>query len=349
MSLLSVLIGACGARTELGRPELCPTDGDERSCKNACGVGTQSCEAGVWSSCLVPERSEACSNDCGPGQRACVDGVWGQCEVLPVERACNTECGAGVERCMNGDWQECDVPDVTRPCSSVCGSGNETCRFGKWGRCDAPLPKPPQLKAKIRDFSPKTHPDFEGSFASGLDAGIVQQVLGMDDTPVYASATTTKSTSGAVRFFQWFHDDPTVNMTKDLDLPLVPSDDVPGQFAYQDLEFFPIENELLGNEGRAHNFHFTLAASTTFEYRGGEVFAFEGDDDMWVFVNRHLAIDLGGLHNSLSAEVSLDSVAAPFGLQKGGVYPLHFFFAERHTIASHFTVRTTIAEPGSCD
>jgi fibro-slime domain-containing protein len=79
------------------------------------------------------------------------------------------------------------------------------------------------------------------------------------------------------------------------------------------------------------------------------VFSFNGDDDMWVFINRQLAIDLGGLHNSLSASVELDGIATSFGLQVGTVYPLHFFFAERHTIASNFSIRTTIAEPGSCE
>ena len=70
---------------------------------------------------------------------------------------------------------------------------------------------------------------------------------------------------------------------------------------------------------------------------------------MWVFINRQLAIDLGGTHSRLSAEVALDDFAARGGLARGGIYPLHFFFAERHTVESHFTLRTSIAEPGSCN
>jgi fibro-slime domain-containing protein len=298
---------------------------------------------------VVPLATRGCSDICGAGQQTCQDGVWGTCEVAPVERACATECGAGVERCVDADWSECDVPEVQRPCSSVCGAGNETCRFGQWGKCDAPQPRPPQLQATIRDFSPMTHPDFEAPFPTGLDVGIVQRQLGPDDKPVYAGTPRTKSTSGAPLFDQWFRDDPSVNQTAALDLQLVPAAEQAGLFEYVDLEFFPIDDELLGNEARNHNYHFTLEASTTFEYRGGEVFSFEGDDDMWVFVNRQLAIDLGGLHNTLTAEVELDVIAQSFGLELGGRYPLHFFFAERHTIASHFTIRTTIAEPGSCD
>jgi fibro-slime domain-containing protein len=158
----------------------------------------------------------------------------------------------------------------------------------------------------------------------------------------------TKSTSGAANFEMWFHDAP-LNLSQPLDLQLLPSKEEPGFFVYDNHEFFPIDGQLLGNEGRGHNFHFTLEASTTFEYRGGEVFSFSGDDDMWVFINRRLAIDLGGPHPSLSANVALDDFATNAGLQRGDIYPLHFFFAERHTFASNFSLRTSIADPGSCD
>lgn len=265
-----------------------------------------------------------------------------------VTRSCSDGCADGEERCEGGAWQPCVAPLVQRDCSSVCGAGHETCRAGEWGACDAPQPRPPQLAAVVRDFSPIDHPDFEATYKTGLDRGIVESILGADDKPVYASLTRTQSTSGKTAFDKWFRDDP-VNRSKAQPLPLVASSTVPGLFEYDDQEFFPIDDELLGNETRGHNFHFTLEASTRFQYRGGEVFSFLGDDDMWVFVNRRLAIDLGGLHPRLSAEIRLDDVASRLGLERGLEYPLHFFFAERHTSASTFTIRTTISEPGSCD
>jgi fibro-slime domain-containing protein len=97
-----------------------------------------------------------------------------------------------------------------------------------------------------------------------------------------------------------------------------------------------------GEEGQPHNFHFTTEIHTRFTYRGGERFTFTGDDDLWLFINDRLAIDLGGLHPQLSATVDLDASAAALGLEAGETYPMDIFHAERHTDASNFHVETTI-------
>ncbi len=348
LSLLACLLPSCGARTELLVPEVCKTPGETRPCQDACGAGAQTCTDGFWTACVVPDATRSCSNACGSGTESCRAGAWSDCEVPVQVRPCSDECGPGEDTCVDGGWRGCEVPDVQRPCESVCGPGNETCRNGKWGKCDAPLPKPPKLKSTVRDFSPKTQPDFEGNFVPGLDLGIVNRLLGDDSKPVYRSQSRTQSTTGRENFDKWYRDDP-VNQSSPLDLQLKPSSDDAALFVYDNHQFFPIDDELLGNEGRNHNFHFTLEASTYFQYIGGEIFSFSGDDDMWVFINRQLAIDLGGLHSSLSAQVALDEIARDFGLVQGESYDLHFFFAERHTIESNFTIKTSIAEPGSCD
>jgi fibro-slime domain-containing protein len=272
--------------------------------------------------------------------------------VPPVDRDCSNLCGAGVETCRAGAWGVCTVPVVTESCASVCGAGKKVCQNGTWADCDAPQPKAPRLITTLRDFH-RTHPDFERSDITGdaSDLGIVAPLLGGDDTPTYAHTGATKTVTGPETFAEWYHDVPGVNVTIPYDVQMQASTDKPGFFVYSNTNFFPLDGDSrgFGNEGFNHDFDFTLATKFTFHYLGGEVFRFMGDDDLWVFINRHLAIDLGGVHPSKTGEVYLDDQASEFGITPGNTYDLHLFFAERHVINSDFSVETTIADPGTCE
>ncbi len=191
------------------------------------------------------------------------------------------------------------------------------------------------LTTTIRDFSASTHPDFESTI-TGLDTGIVEQNLGADGKPVYAGLAGNPSTSGAVNFNKWYNNDP-LNWSIAYNLELTETS--PGIYSYQDSSFFPIDNQLFGNEGRGHNYHFTLELHNSFTYKGGETFNFRGDDDLWVFINDQLVIDLGGIHSALDGSVNLDSL----GLTVGDTYTFDLFFAERHTTESNFKMETSIA------
>ena len=209
------------------------------------------------------------------------------------------------------------------------------------GTDDAGMVECDTISASIRDFR-EEHPDFEKFGGSGATTGLVLPTLGPDGKPVHAASGPTDQTSGPEGFAQWYNDVPGVNIRVDIDLPLVETS--PNTFEFDSSFFFPIDGQGWGNEGNVandgleHNFHFTTEIHTSFTYEGGEVFTFRGDDDLWLFVNGQLALDLGGLHPALEGSVVMDSL----GLVPGETYPMDIFHAERRTNASNFRIVTNI-------
>ena len=117
----------------------------------------------------------------------------------------------------------------------------------------------------------------------------------------------------------------------------------PGLFVFDSDSFFPIDGLARGNEGNPHNYHFTSEIHTQFRYDGGEKFTFAGDDDVWVFINGKLAIDLGGVHAREASTVDLDARSVELGITPGRSYTMDIFHAERHTVESNFRISTNIA------
>lgn len=216
------------------------------------------------------------------------------------------------------------------------------------------------LTMRVRDFS-EAHPDFQWSghpnFGAivGVRPGIVAPDLAKQPDgsykPVYVAGAdvtpdgpTYAPFTGQANFDTWYRDTPGTNYATNVQLPLTT---VGNSLVYDNADFHPIDGNFgFGSEGfvlngMPNNWHFTSEALASFRYQGGEVFTFRGDDDIWVFINHKLAIDLGGLHGPEAGTIDLDQKAADLGLVKGQLYDLQVFHAERNYSGSNYRFETS--------
>ena len=121
--------------------------------------------------------------------------------------------------------------------------------------------------------------------------------------------------------------------------------------------FFPVDNfnnpnniKYLDNTdpsapgAKMHNFHFTMEMHLQFVYRQGLglEFDFKGDDDVWIFVNNKLAIDLGGLNYYAVDTLLLDNKKDVLQIVDGQMYNMDIFYAERNPVGSNFLIKTSM-------
>ncbi len=310
---------------------------------------------------------------CDDGNVIAGDGCGPTCQNEPkfVDGVATPACGdgsiTGGEQCDDGNANDDDG------CSSSCKVEPQyQCRDYNYE------PDSVQLAITYRDVRGRVdsskvgvgeHPDFEwknqgetgipGPQCNLANAATCGR-LGTDLKPVLLKANPA-TIFNAESYRLWYHDDTSqipVNSRVDdsitLGKMLVNGVTV---YRFESGTFFPLTNKAFGNFGNTgRNFHFTSEIQYFFQYRGGEKLDFSGDDDVWVFVNGRHALDLGGVHGvqngsvllgdedgngSLSAAEMADATDGRYGIEKGQLYTLSLFHAERHTSASNFKLTLT--------
>ena len=103
------------------------------------------------------------------------------------------------------------------------------------------------------------------------------------------------------------------------------------------------------NKTVTRNQHFCFESHATFTYNESQEFTFRGDDDIWVFINKKLAVDNGGAHLAAPGHVVLKNLnttyknndGTPF-LEPGKDYPIDIFFCDRRTTMSNVIIKTNM-------
>jgi fibro-slime domain-containing protein len=109
--------------------------------------------------------------------------------------------------------------------------------------------------------------------------------------------------------------------------------------------FYPIDDQLFGNDTGTHNSYFTFAFEAGFvlDLATDPYFEVETDSDVWVYIDDQVAIDLGGVHGIHEQRVDLVSMC----LLDGEPHTLRFYLAHRHGAGSKLRIRTNLELEGN--
>ena len=199
---------------------------------------------------------------------------------------------------------------------------------------------------------------------------MVEPTIGPDRRPVRSAMASTPPIT-FTDFPGWWKTD-TVNANPQLrsyetcvDIPMSKTSE--GMWEYDSYRDSPTDHGFFPIEGAEHNKHgddlpsscyvkpppdstswvtggpkrngnFCMESHATFIYQPGQTFSFRGDNDVWVFINDRLVVDLGGVHTPKSGSVDLGKL----NLTPGQTYKWDFFFCDRQPCGSALSMKTSI-------